>query len=146
MRMVFSPMINTLVCPMIGGFFLGTKGLLFLISGSNVLILCLSIFLINSGQSWVAARKFVLFGLLRNPDGDVVGPDSFHYANLGVGESIGGPLEDTTGPAMNNFIKFVAVFAFVTGGPGALYDELPDKTWFLGIVPTVSALGMVVMS
>merc|ERR1719265_1508648 len=45
MRMVISPMINTLACPMIGGLFLGTKGLLFVISGSNVLILCLSIFL-----------------------------------------------------------------------------------------------------
>merc|ERR1719409_2364398 len=67
MRMVFSPMINTLVVPMTGGFFLGIKGLLFLISGSNVLILCLSIFLMNSGQSWVAARKFVLFGLLKDP-------------------------------------------------------------------------------
>ena len=31
-------------------------GLLFMLSGSNVLVLCLSIFLINSGQSWVAAR------------------------------------------------------------------------------------------
>merc|ERR1719230_1767661 len=88
MRMVISPMINTLVCPMVGGFFLGTKGLLFLISGSNVLVLCLSLFLINSGQSWVAARKFVLFGLLRTPAGEIIGPDSPHYANLGVGESI----------------------------------------------------------
>jgi len=146
MRAVFGPMINTLVCPMIGGFFLGTKGLFFLISGSNVLILCLSIFLINSGQSWVAARKFVLFGLLRNPDGDVVGPDSFHYANLGVGESIGGPLEDTTGPAMNNFIKFVAVFAFVTGGPGALYDELPNDTWFLGFLCVIGSLSLIFFS
>merc|ERR1719181_375514 len=89
MRMVISPMINTLAVPMTGGFFLGTKGLLFVISGSNVLILCLSIFLINSGQSWVSARKLVLFGLLKDPQGDVVGPDSDHYANLGIGEQIG---------------------------------------------------------
>lgn len=134
MRMVFSPMINTLVCPMIGGFLLGTKGLLFLISGSNVLILCLSIFLINSGQSWVAARKFVLFGLLKDANGEVVGPESTHYENLGVGETIGGPFEDTTGPAMNNFIKFVAVFAFVTGGPGRMYEEEPTNTWHLAFV------------
>merc|ERR1712232_373542 len=96
MRAVFSPMIATLVCPMIGGFFLGTKGLLFLISGSNVLVLCLSIFLINSGQSWVAARKYILIGRLLDADGRVVGPDSAHYAHLGVGEMIGGPFEDTT--------------------------------------------------
>jgi len=146
MRMVFSPMINTLACPMIGGFFLGTKGLLFLISGSNVLVLCLSIFLINSGQSWVAARKFILFGLLKNVDGEVVGPDSVHYANLGVGESIGGPFEDTTGPAMNNFIKFVAVFAFVTGGPGHLYDETPERTWPYGLLCILASLFLVICS
>jgi len=134
MRMVFSPMINTLAVPLIGGYMLGVKGLLFLISGSNVLILCLSTLLINSGQSWVAARKLVLFGLLKNPEGEVIGPDSVHNRNLLVGESIGGPMEDTTGPAMNNFIKFVAVFAFVTGGPAGLYDEEPTRTWPLGFV------------
>eukprot|EP00933_Yihiella_yeosuensis_P044219 TRINITY_DN39326_c0_g1_i1.p1 TRINITY_DN39326_c0_g1~~TRINITY_DN39326_c0_g1_i1.p1 ORF type:complete len:271 (+),score=48.51 TRINITY_DN39326_c0_g1_i1:102-914(+) len=146
MRMVFAPIINSLAAPLIGGYFLGTKGLLFLITGSNVLILCLSTFLINSGQSWVAARKFVLFGLLRDPDGNVIGPNSVHYANLGVGETIGGPLEDTTGPAMNNFIKFVAVFAFVTGGPGRLYDEVPTKTWPYGFACTFGAIFLIVFS
>eukprot|EP00439_Symbiodinium_sp_Y106_P019086 s3113_g2.t1 len=147
--MTISPIINSLACPMIGGFFLGVKGLLFMLSGSNVLVLCLSIFLINSGQSWVAARtswKFVLFGLLRDKDGNVIGPDSPHYANLGIGETIGGPFEDTTGPAMNNFIKFVAVFAFVTGGPGRLYDELPDNTWPYGFASVVGSLSLVFFS
>eukprot|EP00913_Durusdinium_trenchii_P020886 g19624.t1 len=157
MRMTISPIINSLACPMIGGFFLGVKGLLFMISGSNVLVLCLSIFLINSGQSWVAARtgwtgwdvgrlhlssgrKFVLFGLLRDKDGNVIGPDSPHYANLGIGETIGGPFEDTTGPAMNNFIKFV------TGGPGRLYDELPTNTWPFGFASVVGSLSLVFFS
>jgi len=145
-RMVFSPIINALACPMVGGFLLGSKGLLFLISGSNVLVLCLSIFLMNSGQSWVAARKFVLFGLLKDADGDVIGPDSVHYANLGVGESIGGPFEDATGPAMNNFIKLVAVFAFITGGPGRLYEETPENTWPYGFVCIGGSLLLVTMS
>ncbi|CAE7910527.1 hppA, partial [Symbiodinium sp. KB8] len=56
MRMVFNPLINTLACPMLAGFFLGTRGLLFLLSGSNVLILCFSTFLMNAGQSWFSAR------------------------------------------------------------------------------------------
>eukprot|EP00927_Polykrikos_kofoidii_P007260 TRINITY_DN12967_c0_g1_i1.p1 TRINITY_DN12967_c0_g1~~TRINITY_DN12967_c0_g1_i1.p1 ORF type:complete len:898 (+),score=127.16 TRINITY_DN12967_c0_g1_i1:162-2855(+) len=146
MRMVFSPMINTLACPMIAGQFLGTKGLIFMISGANVLILCLSIFLINSGQSWVSARKFVLFGLLRTRDGEIVGPDSVHYHNLGIGESIGGPFAGTTGPALNNFIKFVAVFAFVTGGPGAMYDETPEKTWYWGFVCLATSVTLIFFS
>lgn len=146
MRMVFSPIINSLACPMIGGFMLGTKGLLFMISGSNVLVFGLSIWLMNSGQSWTSARKFVLFGLLRGTDGSVIGPDSPHYQNLGVGEHIGGPFEDTTGPALNNFIKFVAVYAFVTGGPGQLYDELPTNTMHLGIISVFGSIFLVVFS
>jgi len=145
-RMVLSPMINTLAVPLIGGYLLGVKGLLFLISGSNVLVLCLSTLLVNSGQSWVAARKFVLFGLLKDADGEVVGPDSVHNRNLLIGESIGGPMEDTTGPAMNNFIKFVAVFAFVTGGPAGLYDEEPNNTWPFGLLAIVLSGGFVVFS
>jgi len=140
MRMVFSPMIHTLAVPMSGGFFLGIKGLLFLISGSNVLVLCLSIFLMNSGQSWVAARKLILFGLLKDKDGSVIGPDSPHYENLGVGEMIGGPFEDTTGPALNNFVKFVAVFALVTE---ALYDPEPGDTFFYGFAVVAGSLMLI---
>lgn len=145
MRMVFSPMIHTLACPMVGGFFLGVKGLLFLVSGSNVLVLCLSIFLMNSGQSWVAARKLILFGLLREidpADGElkVIGPDSPHFDNLGVGEMIGGPFEDTAGPALNNFIKFVAVFALVTE---PLYQPEPDSTWMYGFAVVAGSLFLI---
>merc|ERR1712050_342446 len=140
MRMVFSPMINTLACPMLGGFFLGVRGLLFLISGSNVLILCFSLFLINSGQSWVAARKYILFGLLKDEKGLVIGPESQHYAHLGVGEMIGGPFEDTTGPALNNFIKFVAVFAFVTE---SLYYPTPETTWMYGFAVILGSLVLI---
>jgi K(+)-stimulated pyrophosphate-energized sodium pump len=146
MRMVISPMINTMAVPMVGGFLLGMKGLLFVISGSNVLVLCLSLLLINSGSSWRAARKLILFGLLKDVDGNALGPESHHYANLGVGEQIGGPFEDATGPALNNFIKFVAVFAFVTGGPGAMYDEEPGNTWYLGFLVILASLSLVYFS
>merc|ERR1719198_2798023 len=125
---------------MVGGFFLGIKGQLFLVSGSNVLVLCLSIFLMNSGQAWNAARKLILFGLLRDKDGSVIGPDSPHYDNLGVGEMIGGPFEDTTGPALNNFAKFVGVFALVTE---ALYDPEPTNTWMYGFGVVAGSLFLI---
>lgn len=144
MRMVFNPMINTLVVPMIGGFFLGIKGQIFLISGSNVLILCFSIFLINSGESWVAARKYILFGYLKTKEGKTIGPDSKHFKNLGVGVTIGGPFEDTTGPALNNFIKFVAVFALVTG---RLYAPLPGaQSWGMGVMAILASLILIAVS
>jgi len=143
MRMTFSPLINTVACPMLGGYFLGIRGLIFMLSGANVLVMCFSLFLINSGQSWVSARKYVLFGHLKGPDGRSVGPDSLQYEHLGVGELIGGPLEDTTGPALNNFIKLVGVFAFVTDN---LYDTTPEETWQFGAFVLVGSLSLVFVS
>lgn len=63
-------------------------------------------------QLWTGMGP-VLFGMLEDKDGNVVGTDSQEYDTLGIGEQIGGPLEDLTG-ALNNFIKFVAVVSFVT--------------------------------
>ncbi|CAE8587044.1 unnamed protein product [Polarella glacialis] len=111
--------------------------------GSNVLILCFSLFLINSGQSWVAARKYILYGLLIDKKGDPVGPDSDEFANLKVGVMIGGPFEDVSGPALNNFIKFVGVFAFVTEG---MYDPTPERTWPYGFACIFASLVLVAAS
>ncbi|CAE7769201.1 hppA, partial [Symbiodinium pilosum] len=99
-----------------------------------------NMFLINSGQAWDAARKYVLFGMLKDKQGEVVGTNSPQYDTLGIGEQIGGPLEDLTGPALNNFIKFVAVVGFVTSD---LYDEFPDNTWILGIGQVFLNFGLV---
>ncbi|CAJ1432295.1 unnamed protein product, partial [Effrenium voratum] len=85
MRLVFGPIIHSMICPLLGGFFLGTRGLIWLLSGMNVLGVCLSLFLINSGQCWVSARKYVLFGHLKDAQGDAIGPDSPQYGFLGVG-------------------------------------------------------------
>eukprot|EP00448_Togula_jolla_P003982 CAMPEP_0170598924 /NCGR_PEP_ID=MMETSP0224-20130122/16512_1 /TAXON_ID=285029 /ORGANISM="Togula jolla, Strain CCCM 725" /LENGTH=902 /DNA_ID=CAMNT_0010923519 /DNA_START=123 /DNA_END=2827 /DNA_ORIENTATION=+ len=143
MRFVLSPMINTLVCPMLGGFFLGINGLLFLVSGANVLVLCLSILLINSGQAWVCARRYILYGSLRDSEGTVMGPDSPHYQNLGVGTMIGGPWKELAGPALNNFVKFLGIFALVTS---KLYDPTPEATWHLGFVSLAGSIFLIIAS
>merc|ERR1711920_664138 len=56
---------------------------------------------------------------------------------------IGGPFEDTTGPALNNFIKFVAVFALVTEG---LYEETPTNTWQYGFACIAGSLILIAFS
>merc|ERR1739841_198249 len=78
----------------------------------------------------MGARKYVVFGMLKDKDGNIVGPESEVYDTLEIGEQIGGPLEDLSGPALNNFIKFVAVVSFVTSD---MYDEFPDRTWPSGV-------------
>jgi len=108
----------------------GFTGLLMVISGANTVCFSLNMFLVNAGQTWDAARKCILFGLLDDDKGQSVGVDSEQYAALGIGEQIGGPLEDLVGPALNNFVKLLAVTAFVTVD---MYDLTPERRWPLGL-------------
>jgi len=130
-RLTISPMIQTFGAPLVIGQLFGFKGLLMLVSGGNSVAFSLNMFLINAGQAWDAARKYILFGMLRDDDGNQIGAESEVYDTLGIGEQIGGPLEDLTGPALNNFIKFVALTAYVTSN---LYELMPYNTWPWGFV------------
>lgn len=130
MQLCFSPLLNSFAAPFVIGQLFGFKGLLMLVSGANSVCFTLNMFLVNTGQAWDAARKYVLFGMLKDAKGNVIGAESELYDHLGIGEQIGGPLEDLTGPALNNFIKLVAVVSFVTS---RLYDQTPENTWVWGI-------------
>ena len=72
------------------------------------------------------------------------GPSSPQYENLGIGQQIGGPLQECTGPALNNFIKFVTVFAFMSEG---IYDVKPDvrEAW-RGVLVILASIGMILFS
>jgi len=133
-QLTFSPLMNTMAAPLVIGQLFGFKGLIMLVSGGNSVCFSLNMFLINSGQAWDAARKYVLFGMLKDEDGNTVGSESELYDTLGIGEQIGGPLEDLAGPGLNNFIKFVAVVSFVTS---SIYDPTPEKTWPMGVLQVV---------
>merc|ERR1719487_2140379 len=89
-QLTFSPLMNTMAAPLVIGQLFGFKGLLMLVSGGNSVCFSLNMFLINSGQAWDAARKYVLFGMLKDEEGRVIGSESELYDTLGIGEQIGG--------------------------------------------------------
>merc|ERR1719387_2920994 len=97
-QLTFSPLTNTMAAPLVIGQLFGFKGLLMLVSGGNSVCFSLNMFLVNAGQAWDGARKFILFGMLKNEQGEHVGAESETYDMLEIGEQIGGPLEDLTGP------------------------------------------------
>merc|ERR1719215_1531318 len=130
-RLTVSPMIQTFGAPLVIGQLFGFKGLLMLVSGGNSVAFSLNMFLINSGQAWDAARKYILFGMLKDENGEIIGAESEVYDTLGIGEQIGGPLEDLAGPGLNNFIKFVAMTSFVTSD---IYEQTPGSTWPWGLL------------
>merc|ERR1719191_746284 len=88
-QLTFSPMLNTMAAPLVIGQLFGFKGLLMLISGGNSVCFTLNMFLINSGQAWDAARKYVLFGMLKDEEGVTIGAENEVYETLGIGEQVG---------------------------------------------------------
>lgn len=139
-QLTLSPLLQTFCAPLVVGNLFGFKGLLMLVSGGNSVCFSLNMFLINSGQAWDATRKYVLFGMLRNEAGEQIGAESDLYEWLGIGEQIGGPMEDLCGPALNNFIKLVSVVSFMTLDQ---YDEFPENTWVRGVVQVIGNFAMV---
>merc|ERR1740117_671892 len=85
-QLSFSPMLNTFAAPLVIGQLFGFKGLMMLVSGGNSVCFSLNMFLVNTGQAWDAARKFILFGMLRDKQGNIVGPEDEVYDILGIGE------------------------------------------------------------
>ena len=71
-KLVLSPVVNTLCAPIVVGNLFGFNGLLMVVSAGNSICFSLNMFLVNAGQTWDAARKSVLFGLLRDKNGKLV--------------------------------------------------------------------------
>lgn len=118
-----------------------------LLSGAMSAGFSLCMILLNAGQAWDAARKYILFGMLRDESGKPVGAESQAYEILGVGEQVGGPMEDLSGPALGNFVKSLVVTSYLTSH---YYDEFPTETWIWGclqvavnvIIATFSRFGV----
>jgi len=140
MQLVFSPVINTIAVPMTVGMMFGFDGLSLFVSTANILCFNFNLVLINAATSWDAARRLVLMGGILDAQGKPLGADSAEYATLSHAGKLGAPLGDLSGPALNNFVKLVAVSAFVTN---AQYDMTPENTWYIGVIFLLSTLGAI---
>jgi len=95
------------VCVPLGvGFFLGAETLGGFLAGATACGVLLGIMMVNSGASWDNAKKWIEEGHLGGKGSDA------HKAAV-VGDTVGDPLKDTTGPSMNILIKLMAVVSLV---------------------------------
>ncbi|MCA9184448.1 MAG: sodium-translocating pyrophosphatase, partial [Planctomycetales bacterium] len=94
------PSVLGLVTPVAVGFVLGVGGVLGLLVGTLTTGFCVAVFMANSGGSWDNAKKFIEAG---NHGGK--GSDA-HKAGV-VGDTVGDPFKDTSGPSLNILIKLM---------------------------------------
>ncbi|MCA9127487.1 MAG: sodium-translocating pyrophosphatase [Planctomycetales bacterium] len=108
LEMVLPAMLG-LVTPIATGMLLGVGGVLGLLAGSLACGFCLAIFMSNSGGSWDNAKKYIEGGALGGKGSDA------HKAAV-VGDTVGDPFKDTSGPSLNILIKLMSMVSVVVAG------------------------------
>ncbi len=100
------PSVLAVCAPIVGGFFLGVNGVAGMLLGSTVSGFILAIMLSNAGGAWDNAKKHIEAGNFGGKGSDC------HKAAV-VGDTVGDPFKDTSGPSINILIKLVSVAAIV---------------------------------
>lgn len=108
-REMILPSLLGLLTPVATGWLLGVGGVLGLLVGALTCGFCLAIFMSNAGGSWDNAKKFVETGEHGGKGGDA------HKAAV-VGDTVGDPFKDTSGPSLNILIKLMSMVSLVAAG------------------------------
>jgi len=106
LREMIIPGITAVVAPLIIGFILGPQALGGFLAGAVVTGVMLALMMANSGGAWDNAKKFIEQGNLGGKGSDA------HKAAV-VGDTVGDPFKDTSGPAMNILIKLMSIVSLV---------------------------------
>ena len=106
LREMVVPGIMAVVVPVLVGLFLGAEALGGLLAGALVTGVLMAIFMANSGGAWDNAKKYIEEG---NHGGK--GSEAHHAAV--VGDTVGDPFKDTSGPSLNILIKLMTIVSLV---------------------------------
>ncbi|MCH1540672.1 MAG: sodium-translocating pyrophosphatase [Candidatus Poseidonia sp.] len=115
LREMVGPGIVAVLAPVIVGFVLGTQALGGMLAGSLVTGVLMALFMANAGGAWDNAKKAIEQGHI---DGAKKGDDA-HDAAV-IGDTVGDPFKDTSGPSLNILIKLMSIVAVVLAGTGEL--------------------------
>ncbi len=108
-REMVLPSILGLVLPVAVGLLLGVAGVMGLLVGTLTCGFCVAIFMANAGGSWDNAKKFIEAGAHGGKGTDA------HKAAV-VGDTVGDPFKDTSGPSLNILIKLMSMVSVVVAG------------------------------
>lgn len=104
------PGLTAVISPVVVGFVLGPSSLGGMLAGSLVTGVTLALLMANAGGAWDNAKKYIEQGKIK---GEAKG-GSTHAAAV-IGDTVGDPFKDTTGPAMNIVIKLMSIVALLIG-------------------------------
>ena len=106
LKEMIAPGVVAFLTPIIVGWMLGAEALGGMLMGATLVGVLLALFMSNGGGAWDNAKKYVEAGNLGGKGSDA------HHATV-VGDTVGDPLKDTSGPAMNILIKLMSIVSLV---------------------------------
>jgi len=142
LREMLAPGALVILSPLVAGFYFGKNATAGLLSGAMVSSVQLAISMSNTGGAWDNSKKYIEAGGL----GKDHRKGSAAHKNAVTGDTVGDPLKDTSGPALNIVMKLTAIISLVfgtviaeysnsTGGPvwltesGFEYTKIPGMQW-----------------
>lgn len=111
------PSLLAVIAPVVTGLLLGVSGVLGLLGGSLASGLVLAVFMANSGGAWDNAKKYI-------EQGNFGGKGSDAHKAAVIGDTVGDPFKDTSGPSLNILIKLMSMVAIVMAGFTVSYSLL----------------------
>jgi K(+)-stimulated pyrophosphate-energized sodium pump len=108
-REMLFPSLLAIIIPVVTGMVFGPAGVMGLLIGSTATGFILAIFMANSGGSWDNAKKFI-------EEGNYGGKGSDCHRAAVVGDTVGDPFKDTSGPSLNILIKLMSMVSIVVVG------------------------------
>ena len=121
-REMVIPALLGILTPIVLGLFLGVAGIIGLLAGTLTTGFALAIMMNNAGGAWDNAKKYVESGVLGGKGSDV------HKACV-VGDTVGDPFKDTSGPSINILIKLMSMVAIVFAGFVVVYSPKIEQIY-----------------
>jgi inorganic pyrophosphatase/K(+)-stimulated pyrophosphate-energized sodium pump len=119
-----APALLAIAVPILVGLILGVGGVMGLLVGGLTSGFAVAIYMANAGGAWDNAKKYIESGKHGGKGSDA------HKASV-VGDTVGDPFKDTSGPALNILIKLIAIVSVVFAG--LVVNFGPTVSGFLGL-------------
>ena len=106
LREMVMPVVLAVVAPIITGMVFGIEGVVGLIAGATVVGFAVAVFMANAGGAWDNAKKYI-------ESGEFGGKGSDNHKAAVIGDTVGDPFKDTSGPALNTLFKMITTVSIV---------------------------------
>ena len=109
LKEMVKPSLLAIIVPIVTGLILSVEGVVGLLGGVSVTGFAMAVFMSNAGGAWDNAKKYI-------EAGHHGGKGSDNHKAAVIGDTVGDPFKDTSGPSLNILIKLVSTVSIVFSG------------------------------